>query len=58
MFTKVENLLPPENVVVITKIIDEHGERNEERLMRKGNLWWMADGSMYVYYTPTHWRYA
>jgi len=58
MFTKAADVLPPENVVVITKIIDEHGERNEERLIRKGNLWWTADGSMYVYYTPTHWRYA
>lgn len=20
------------------------------------NLWFLPDGSMYVYYTPTHWR--
>jgi hypothetical protein len=58
MFTKVADVLPPENVVVVTKIIDEEGERNEARLKRKGNLWWLEDGSMYVYYTPTHWRYA
>ena len=19
------------------------------------NLWWLPDGSMYVYFTPTHW---
>jgi hypothetical protein len=26
-------------------------------LKRQGNLWYTPDGSMYVYYTPTHWRY-
>ena len=46
----------PEKVVVLTKIDDEHGERNIARLKREGRLWWMDDGAMYVYYTPTHWR--
>lgn len=44
----------PEGVVVLTKIDDVDGCRNEQRLKRRGNLWWLADGSMYVYYTPTH----
>jgi len=22
-----------------------------------GRLWWTIDGAMYVYYTPTHWRF-
>ena len=22
----------------------------------RGRLWFFPDGSMYVYYTPTHWR--
>lgn len=26
-------------------------------LKRSGNLWFIADGSMYVYYTPKFWRY-
>lgn len=47
--------LPPENVVVDTKIDDERGCRNEQKLKRQGNLWWTPDGDMYVYYTPTHW---
>lgn len=36
--------------------MDENGERNEQSLKRMaGNkLWWVPDGSMYVYYTPTH----
>lgn len=49
--------LPPEGIVVETKIDDEYGCRNESRLYRKGNLWFFPDGSMYVYYTPTHWRH-
>jgi hypothetical protein len=48
----------PEGEVVETKIDDEHGVRNEQRMKRKGRLWWFEDGSMYTYYTPTHWRHA
>lgn len=47
---------PPERVEVETKIDDDHGCRNECTLQRIGRLWWVPDGSMYVYYTPTHWR--
>lgn len=45
----------PENVVIMTKIDDERGERNIQPMKRRNRLWWFADGSMYVYYTPTHW---
>ena len=45
----------PENVVVRTKIDDEHGPRNDCTLIRRGPLWFFPDGSMYVYYQPTHW---
>lgn len=48
--------LPDENVIVETKIDDERGCRNEGTLKRQGRLWFVPDGSMYVYYTPTHWR--
>lgn len=48
---------PPEGVVVQTKIDDERGCRNEQPLKLIGNMWFLPDGSMYVYYTPTHWRY-
>jgi len=48
--------LAPEGVEVMTKIEDDKGSRNEQALVRKGNLWWTPDGAMYVYYTPTHWR--
>lgn len=49
---------PPSLMVVETKIDDEHGERNVQTLRRGagGGLWWFPDNSMYVYYTPTHWR--
>lgn len=48
----------PNGVVVETKIDDWRGVRNEGRLKRSGRLWFLPDGSMYVYYTPTHWRPA
>lgn len=47
---------PKNNVVVMTKIDDFNGVRNEQKLKRNNNLWFVADGSMYVYYTPTHWK--
>lgn len=27
-------------------------------LRRKGNMWFLPDWSMYVYYRPAYWRYA
>lgn len=48
--------LAPDDEVVMTKIDDERGIRNEQRLIRQGQLWFFPDKSMYVYYTPTHWR--
>ena len=48
--------LPENHIVVDTKIHDESGVRNEQPLKRAGRLWFLEDGSMYVYYTPTHWR--
>lgn len=45
----------PENRVVLTKIDDHLGARNEQALVRSGRLWFYPDKSIYVYYTPTHW---
>ena len=50
------DVLPPEHLVVETKIDDGKFIRNEQQLYRYGNLWFIPDGSKYVYYTPTHWR--
>lgn len=47
--------LPSNGLLVATKIDDKDGLRNECRLRRQNNLWFCHDGSMYVYYTPTHW---
>jgi hypothetical protein len=52
----VDERLPDNGVVVDTKIDNEHGCRNEQPLKRQGGLWFVEDGSMYVYYRPTHWR--
>lgn len=48
----------PNGIVVETKIDDAHGIRNVQKLYRDGRLWWTPDGTMYVYYQPTHWRSA
>ena len=50
--------LPPDREVVETKIDDVQGGcRNVQPLyLDSGRLWFLSDGSMYVYYTPTHWR--
>jgi hypothetical protein len=47
---------PPQNQVVETKVDDLEGLRNLQNLKLVDKLWFLADGSMYVYYTPTHWR--
>ncbi len=47
---------PPPNTIVETKIDDAQGCRNVAQLQRVGRLWYVKDGSMYVYYAPTHWR--
>ena len=51
-----DKTLPNNGIIVETKIDDESGSRNVQLLKRQGNLWLFPDGSMYVYYTPTHWR--
>jgi len=48
--------MPPENQIVDTKIDDKNGIRNETQLVFYKNLWWFPDKSMYVYYSPTHWK--
>ena len=48
---------PPMGIVVDTKLDDASGSRNEQRLKLVSNLWFVPDGSMYVYYEPTHWKY-
>lgn len=53
---KCEDRLPLQGEIVETKIDDEKGERNIQKLKRQGRLWFFPDDSMYVYYTPTHWR--
>jgi hypothetical protein len=53
---RVNERLPAEGVLVETKISDKQSERNLQVLQRRKNLWFHPEGTMYVYYTPTHWR--
>ncbi len=48
---RVEVALPDEEVIVRT--ISPGGI--ETMLKRRGLLWFVPDGSMYVYYTPVFW---
>lgn len=43
---------PDEGVVV--RAMDSGG--HVQLLTRIGNLWWFADGSMYVYFVPQYWQ--
>lgn len=45
----------PSDMLIMTAIIDCNGERNVKKMTKQGNLWF--SGGMYVYYTPTHWKY-
>lgn len=45
---------PKEGRVFFTRIDDSRGVRNEARLIRQANLYFLEDMTMYVYYTPTH----
>lgn len=56
LWIKVSDELPPEGVLVETKIDDEGGVRNHTLLTRKGNLYY-SDNGTYTYYAPTHWRF-
>lgn len=47
---------PPQDKAVMTMIEDNKGRRNRQSLKLCGRLWWTPNDSMYVYYTPTHWR--
>jgi hypothetical protein len=55
-WTSTAHALPPDGELVLTKIDDANGVRNEQPLRRSGRLWFVEDGSIYVYYTPTHWK--
>jgi len=52
----VQNILPENGMVVETKIDNSEGVRCVQKLKRQNNLWFFPDGSMYVYYIPTHWK--
>lgn len=55
---RTETQLPEDGVIVETKIDDVDGVRNVQSLKRQGRLWFLPDGHMYVYYSPTHWRHV
>ena len=52
-YKRTEDEVPNEGVVVET--VSPGGMVS--KLKRNGNLWFFADGSMYVYYTPLFWRH-
>lgn len=55
---KVDQELPPEDVIVQTKIDDVDGCRDKRLLCMHKERWVIPGTGMYIYYTPTHWRYS
>lgn len=49
--------LAPDGELIMTKIDDKDGTRNEQMLIRRGRLWFVPGEKMYVYYAPTHWAW-
>lgn len=48
----VTDLLPP-----VGQVVECATPGGDFRPLKfSSNLWWLPDGSMYVYFTPTHWR--
>lgn len=56
LWHKTADRLPPAGVIVMTKIDDDQGLRNEQELVHALGRWWFPDRTMYVYWRPTHWR--
>lgn len=56
VWISVEDKLPDNGRLVMTRICDERGERNVQIMYRNKNLWFIPDSGMYVYYMPTHWK--
>lgn len=52
----VDDELPEESVVVETLAPEDPSYLYKTTLKRVGNLWLFPNGSVYVMYTPTHWR--
>lgn len=55
-WTETSLVVPENGVVVDTVILDKHGCRGRQRLIRIGNAWLSPDRSIHMYYTPTHWK--
>ena len=56
VWNRCKDRLPSEDFKVMTKIDDEKGVRNEQVLIIYNRMLWFPDMSMYIYYSPTHWR--
>lgn len=55
-WTHVEKAIPTQGRIVMTKLDDTQGCRNEQPLKLIGRLWYVPNEAIYVYYAPTHWR--
>jgi hypothetical protein len=56
IWTRCRDRLPPENVVVETRVSDHRGISRSRFLKRVGRLWFVPDGSDFVNRPPTHWK--
>lgn len=56
VWKRISEVPPPVGVVIQTKVSNSCGTSVEQELVFDDPLWFFPDHSMYVYYTPTHWR--
>lgn len=52
MWNKIPDQTAPQGEIVL--VMTPGGDVRE--LVFKDGLWWLPDMSMYVYFTPTHWK--
>ena len=56
-WNKTSEVKPKDDRLVETMVVRDGNVSNVSKLRYHNNLWWLFSNDMYVYYTPTHWRY-
>lgn len=52
----VNDSLPPQKTVVKTIIFQKEKGRMEQNLMLIGRKWFLPGSTVYINYSPTHWK--
>jgi hypothetical protein len=55
-WTEVAHQLPPEGILVETKIVEPAAEREQRPLLWHRTIWWTPNYATMAIDAPTHWR--